>query len=187
MFTRECEACGRQIFLYDEVDGFKVCSRCLKVQKKTGTPMAEMVAKNVAVVAEASAWRRFRGNVGDAVLVLAICTGCYVYFWKPEWIRFRGQVPVSLYVRDVMTGEGNLLEIRNDSGQPLTDVVLMVTGRQGNPRIGNNIGYFAPGQSRTLRAEDPEQKWVVERGDKITIQCEPFFPVVFTAEEVGVK
>ena len=195
MFGRHCEGCGRSLVIGRYVDGFNVCSRCVKVQKKTGGSMAELVAKNVAVVAEVTAWRRFRGRISDALLVLAIAAGCYVYYWKPEWIRLSAQVPVTLRVQDVTAGRSNLLEIRNDFPEALKNVVLIVTNRQGFPRLGKNIGEFEPGQTKTLSTSDSEIKWIVERGDrsmvergdKITVSCEPFLQITFTAEEIGVK
>lgn len=47
MFLRSCEACGKRVFFYDEVDGFEVCKRCNAAQKASQAPMAEFVAKKM--------------------------------------------------------------------------------------------------------------------------------------------
>jgi DNA-directed RNA polymerase subunit M/transcription elongation factor TFIIS len=48
MFFRSCDACGKPIFLYDEVDGFEVCKKCGAGQKASQTPMVDFVAKRRA-------------------------------------------------------------------------------------------------------------------------------------------
>ena len=190
MLNRWCDACGKQFFLAGlalrDVEGFRVCSRCLTVQKQTGISMAELVAKNVAVVAEAAAWRTFRTHIFDGLTILVICLGCYVWFWKPEWIRLSAQVPVTLRVRDVTIGEGNVLEIRNDAPEALTNVTVMVTNQRGFPRFGGKIAAIAVDETSVLSAKD-SKIGIVEKGDKITVECDPFFPITFTAEELGVK
>lgn len=187
MFKTDCQLCGKRVWFSHHSDGFKTCARCREIQKKSGTPMAELVAMNVAGV-EAAKARRRSDPIGNVIILAAIAGGCYLFFWRPEWIRTKVQVPVAVQVRESLVGIGNVVQIRNESQRVLKNVGVAVVNEGSNSRRRKvDIGDLAPGETKELGTIDDRWRWTVERGEQITVTAEGFFPIVFTAEQVGVR
>jgi hypothetical protein len=182
MFKTTCECCGARVYFPYTMDKFKICGRCLKVQKQLKVPIAELIARNLSANKEGK--NRPKDRIGDFVVILVVLGGVCWFFW-PHLFRVPGiQVPVAANVSSSFL-IGNVLRIQNNSREPLTDVVVRVRSPQTNGQQGIRVGNIAPGEVKEVGTID--WGWVIEKGESITISSGDYLPIVFTAEQLGVK
>jgi hypothetical protein len=187
---KKVHAANKQGEQSGEGGAFWLCRRCGRVANSSNIAVADLIAQGIATrrnpgASETS--RRRSDHVGDFVIIIAVIAGCYVYFWHPEWIRMSGQAPVAVHVRGSLVGVGNVVQVRNESQSNLTNVIVEVVNRGSNSARRAAIGDLAPGETKELGTIDERWGWVIERSEKITVRADGFSPIMFSAEQVGVR
>ena len=182
MLKTACEVCGQRNWFPHIIDDFRVCSRCVKVQRKTKTPVAEMVARRLAA---GGGKKRSVDRTGDIIILAVLGLGCFWWF-SAQSVRVPVvQVPVTARVRDSWL-VGNVLALRNMSDKVLTGVKVAARNPGANANLSVNVGQIQPGETREIGTLD--WGWVVEKGETVTVSADGFpLPIVFSAEQLNVK
>ena len=118
-------------------------------------------------------------------LVIGVISVAAVAYFKPQCFRTAAQVPVSVSVRASLVGMGNVVQIKNTSGNTLFDVV--VTARNSGL---NQTAYYTVGTLGSYESVEIgwlEWCWTVERHETISVSADGFLPMVFSSEQLGVK
>lgn len=195
MFTVDCDVCGKSMWFYTRTDGFNVCGRCVKVQKKTGTSMADLVAKNLAAVEDAKSSRNFRSNIGCLFLLLVIGAGGYacvqVMIAGGNMLTNLADtavqvikliVPVKVEYRDSMIGRGVVFRIQNVGQGPLVNLGFTTIDSSGS-KSGEYVFRKAIQPGETVEVGSLEIGYDLSAKTRFRLTAEGFLPREFNAPE----
>ncbi|MFM7135780.1 MAG: TFIIB-type zinc finger domain-containing protein [Planctomycetota bacterium] len=205
MLKLPCEVCGKRSWFPHIIDDFRVCSRCARVQKKTKTPVAELVAKNLSSSAK-TGQRSSRPNSGVGSGCLFVLVVIAVFVWiavathepgsnqarqpgggpgitdivRPIIRKF--QVPVQVGMRpSFLPNMGQVLQIRNRGSVPLIDVAVSFE-LEGWPPQRTVIPRIDPGEIREVGGLGFNFDLILFPHVMYKIECEGYLPVTVESE-----
>lgn len=128
-----------------------------------------------------------RGNAAVITILVLVLLATSVFLVRnPEQIRIHQiQVPVGVSIRSSGVGIGNVLQIRNTSGQTLYNVEVVASNAAAATSASYRFVSIEPGVTQEIGWL--EWDWKIQPNELIRISAEGFTSITFSSEQLGIR